>query len=268
MQRLALGISYNGSSWQGWQKQHHGYTLQDKLEIALNRFAGSGRRISTVCAGRTDARVHAAIQVVHFDTLTTRCLDSWVRGVNTFLPSSIAVHWAKFVPMSFHARFSARSRTYIYLLWARPERPALWPGSVGWCFQPLDIRAMQDSAVSLIGLHDFASFQSSQCQSKSSVRMLYDLEIIGHGPIIVFTLRANAFLHHMVRNILGALLLVGQHKRPTSWTEELLAARNRTLGAPTFAPNGLYLSAIEYPTNFALPELDKRVSLIQPFLLS
>jgi len=268
MQRLAMGLAYDGSSWLGWQTQPHGHTVQDVLETALGRFAGLSERLSTICAGRTDTGVHAAMQVVHFEAPVTRRLVSWVRGVNAFLPPSIAVQWVQPVPATFHARFSAFSRTYVYLLWRGRVRPALWAGRVGWCFQPLDVQAMRTGAAALIGKHDFTSFRSTQCQAQHPVRSLYRLDIDERGPLIVFTLRANAFLHHMVRNIVGALLQIGRGKRPASWMTELLTARNRTQGAPTFAADGLYLSAIEYPTEFQLTDLDGSLQLLLPLIAS
>ncbi len=263
-----MGLAYDGSGWHGWQTQPHGCTIQDVLEAALGRFAGLTEKIPTVCAGRTDSGVHAALQVVHFEAPVTRRMASWVRGVNAFLPPSIVVQWAQWVPEIFHARFSASSRTYVYLLWRGRQRPALWVGRAGWCFQPLDVEAMRAGAAALIGQHDFTSFRSAQCQARHPVRTLYQLDIVERGPFLVFTLRANAFLHHMVRNILGTLLQVGQSKRPASGVTELLAARDRTQGAPTFAPDGLYLSAIEYPADFALPDLDSGLHLMQPFIVN
>jgi len=264
MPRIALGLSYDGSAWQGWQTQPHGHTVQDHLEAALGRFSGSGRPVPTVCAGRTDTGVHAAMQVVHLDTPLQRRDESWVRGVNAFLPDSIAVQWAQPVPEDFHARFSARSRTYLYLLWRGRVRPALWAGRAGWCFQPLDLDAMRAAAQCLLGEHDFSSFRSSQCQARHPVRTLHRLEIVERGDFVVFTLRANAFLHHMVRNLIGALLQVGQGREPVEWMARLLAARDRRQGAPTFAPDGLYLSAIEYP-DFDLPPLDGGALQLAPF---
>lgn len=263
MPRLALGLTYDGSAWQGWQTQPHGRTVQDTLEAALTRFADMP--VATVCAGRTDTGVHAAAQVIHIDTNAIRREESWVRGVNALLPSSIAVRWAQPVPDTFHARFSATSRTYMYLLWCDRVRSPLWAGRAGWCFQPLDIQAMRQAAAALLGEHDFSSFRSSQCQARHPVRTLHRLDIDARGPFIVFTLRANAFLHHMVRNLMGALLQVGQGKQPVAWMASLLAARDRTQGAATFMPDGLYLSAIEYPSEFGLTELDGGRHLLSPF---
>ncbi|MBV7487054.1 tRNA pseudouridine(38-40) synthase TruA [Bordetella sp. BOR01] len=265
MPRVALGLAYDGSSWQGWQTQPHRQTVQDTLETALGRFAGIDAPVPTICAGRTDTGVHAAMQVVHLDTNLERRDESWVRGVNAFLPPSIAVQWAQPVSDDFHARFSARSRTYHYLLWRGRVRPPLWAGRAGWCFQALDVDAMRQAAAALLGEHDFSSFRSSQCQARHPVRTLHRLDIDERGPFLIFTLRANAFLHHMVRNLIGALLQIGQGRQPVHWMPALLAARDRRLAAPTFAPDGLYLSAIEYPAEFLLNETDGRSQLLSPF---
>jgi tRNA pseudouridine38-40 synthase len=265
MPRIALGLAYDGSAWQGWQTQPHGQTVQDRLEAALGEFSGTGMPVATVCAGRTDTGVHAAMQVVHLDTELDRRDESWVRGVNAFLPGGIAVQWAQAMPDDFHARFSARSRTYVYLLWRGRVRPALWAGRAGWCFQPLDLDAMRQAAQALLGEHDFSSFRSAQCQARHPVRTLHKLDIEERGPFVVFTLRANAFLHHMVRNLIGALLQVGQGREPAAWMAQLLEARDRRLGAPTFMADGLYLCAIEYAEGYTLPELDGGATLLWPF---
>ncbi|MGN6578709.1 MAG: tRNA pseudouridine(38-40) synthase TruA [Bordetella sp.] len=265
MPRIALGLAYDGSAWQGWQTQPHGQTVQDRFEAALGKFSGAGVPLTTVCAGRTDTGVHAAMQIVHLDTELDRRGESWVRGVNAFLPDSIAVQWAQSVPDDFHARFSARSRTYVYLLWRGRVRPALWAGRAGWCFQPLDIDLMRQSAGDLLGEHDFSSFRSAQCQARHPIRTMYRLDIEERGPFVVFTLKANAFLHHMVRNLVGALLQVGQGRESVAWMAQLLQARDRRLGAPTFMADGLYLSAIEYAESYALPALDGGASLLWPF---
>jgi tRNA pseudouridine38-40 synthase len=205
------------------------------------------------------------MQVVHLDTTLDRRMESWVRGVNAFLPSSVSVQWAQSVSDEFHARFSARARTYVYLLWRGRVRPALWAGWAGWCFQPLDVAAMQAAANALLGEHDFSSFRSSQCQAKHPVRHMHRLDIEERGPFLVFTLKANAFLHHMVRNIMGALLQIGQGRESVDWMAQLLSWRDRKLGAPTFSPDGLYLSAIDYPAEFGLEELDGGSLLLSPF---
>ena len=258
MSRIALGLAYDGSAWQGWQTQPHGQTVQDRFEAALGEFSGARVPLATVCAGRTDTGVHAAMQIVHLDTELDRRDESWVRGVNAFLPPSIAVQWAQSVPDDFHARFSARSRTYIYLLWRGRVRPPLWAARAGWCFQPLDVDAMRQASSTLLGEHDFSSFRSSQCQARHPVRTLHQLDIQERGPFLVFTLRANAFLHHMVRNLMGCLVHIGAGAQPPEWMHEILQGRDRTLAAPTFDAAGLYLTHIRYPAHFALPESSER----------
>ncbi|MYZ45153.1 tRNA pseudouridine(38-40) synthase TruA [Schauerella aestuarii] len=264
MPRIALGLAYDGASWQGWQTQPHGVTVQDELERALAKFAGAP--VPTICAGRTDTGVHAAMQVVHLDTALIRREESWVRGVNTFLPPSIGIQWAREVPDDFHARFSARARRYTYVLWQGRTRPTLWAGKVGWCHQPLDIDVMRQAAAALVGTHDFSSFRSSQCQAKHPVRTMLCVEIAAIGSFVVFTFEANAFLHHMIRNLMGALLQIGQRRQEPNWMLALLAARDRTQAAATFSPDGLYLSAITYESRFDLGDLDGAATLLAPFL--
>jgi pseudouridylate synthase I len=254
MPRIALGLAYDGGPWQGWQTQPHRRTVQDTLEAALARFVG--QPVATVCAGRTDTGVHAAMQVVHLDAPVQRREISWVRGVNAHLPPSIAVRWVREVPDDFHARFSARWRSYVYLLRNEPVRHPLWAGKAGWCFQPLDVQAMRQAARSLLGEHDFSSFRSAECQAAQPVRTLHRLDIERDGDLLVFYLQANAFLHHMVRNIVGSLVYVGQGRRPVEWMAELLRLRDRRLAAPTFQADGLYLAAIGYPDYDGLGELD------------
>jgi tRNA pseudouridine38-40 synthase len=238
-------------------------TVQDTVESALSSFTQT--LVPTICAGRTDTGVHAAMQVVHLDTAVTRRLESWVRGVNAFLPPTISVQWAQHMPDDFHARFSAQSRTYQYLLWQGRVRPALWAGRAGWSHHSLNLDAMRAAAGALLGEHDFSSFRSSQCQARHPIRTMHRLDIRQHGAFIVFTLRANAFLHHMVRNIIGALLQIGQQRQPPTWMAELVAAKDRRLGAPTFVAAGLYLTAIEYPEKFGLTDLDGGQHLLSPF---
>lgn len=251
MARMALGVSYDGASWQGWQTQPHRCTVQDTLEAALARFMAQPQ--PTICAGRTDTGVHALGQVVHLDGVAERRLESWVRGVNALLPTTIAVQWACAVPDTFHARFSAVSRTYIYVVRHARVRSPIVHGRVGWVHQPLDLVPMQRAARCLLGEHDFSSFRSSQCQAASPIRTMHELQIEQRGDFFIFTLRANAFLHHMVRNLIGALLYVGQGRQPPQWIEILLAQRDRRLAAPTFAADGLYLAQVEYPAMFGLP---------------
>lgn len=246
MPRLALGIAYDGRPWQGWQKQPNGQTVQNTLEHALATFATVP--VHTTCAGRTDTAVHALGQVVHFDCAISRAEESWVRGVNAHLPESISVQWAQIVSDDFHARFSATARVYTYVLLNSRVRQPLWAGKAGWVFQPLDVAAMIQAAQSLLGEHDFSSFRSSQCQAKSPVRTITDLKLLQHGSLITVSLRGNAFLHHMVRNIMGALVQIGQGREPIEFMASLLALKDRTQGAPTFAPDGLYLTEVSYPS--------------------
>ena len=250
--RLALGISYNGQAYQGWQSQLSGQTIQDQIELALSKF--SAHRVSTLCAGRTDAGVHGLMQVVHFDTRLDRASSSWVRGTNSFLPRDIAVQWAHPVPDEFHCRASALSRRYAYVLLESPVRPSIDHGRVGWVFTPLDQGAMQHAARHLLGEHDFTSFRASACQALSPVKTLQSIDITRRGAYWRFDFEANAFLHHMIRNILGCLLLVGQGKQPPQWLQEVLHKRDRDAAAPTFSPDGLYFLGPRYAEHWGLPE--------------
>ena len=225
--------------------------MQDALEPALGAIAGTP--VGVTAAGRTDRGVHARGQVVHFDTPAQRPASAWVRGVNALLPGSVAVLWSKEMPADFHARYSAVSRTYRYRLLNRPVRPALEAAYAGWFPLPLDVEGMRAAARLLIGEHDFSAFRSAECQAKTPVRTLHALEVVRHVEQIEFVLRANAFLHHMVRNIVGTLVYVGKGKHPPQWAREVLASRDRANAAPTFAPQGLYLERIEYEARWGLP---------------
>jgi len=249
---MALGIAYDGSGWRGWQTQRGGQTVQDELEAALCRFLD--HPVQTICAGRTDSGVHALGQVVHLETAALRREESWVRGVNALLPASISVLWARSVPDSFHARFSATARSYIYVLRNARVRSPLTCGKVGWVYHALDLTRMREAASRLLGEHDFSSFRSSECQAASPVRTLSALDIHQRGEYFFFTFQANAFLHHMVRNIMGALVYVGQGRQKPEWMDTLLAARDRCRAAPTFQPDGLYLAKVDYPGQFGLPQ--------------
>jgi tRNA pseudouridine38-40 synthase len=226
--------------------------VQDALEPALAAIAGAA--VGVTAAGRTDRGVHARAQVVHFDTTARRPESAWVRGVNALLPDSVAVLWSREMPHDFHARYSAVSRTYRYLLLNRPVRAALEATRVGWFHASLDVHSMREAALSLLGEHDFSAFRSSECQAKTPVRTLHELHIERHGERIDFMLRANAFLHHMVRNIVGTLVYVGSGKHPPQWVRDVLLSRQRSRAAPTFAAEGLYLDAIEYPSKWGLPQ--------------
>lgn len=249
--RIALGIEYDGAGFHGWQSQPHGNTVQDVLERALSAIAGHGVRVT--CAGRTDAGVHALGQVAHFESTAARPDYAWVRGTNAHLPEAVAVRWAQPVVEEFHARFAARSRSYRYVLFNHAVRPALNSGRVGWCHRPLDADRMQEGARLLLGEQDFSAFRSAECQAKSPIKMLHQADVARHGDMIVFDFRASAFLQHMVRNIVGALVLVGKGTRPPAWIAELIASRDRTLAAPTYSPAGLYFAGVEYAPHWRLP---------------
>ncbi len=242
--RYALGIEYDGRGFCGWQSQAGGGAVQDAVERALSIVADAPVRV--VCAGRTDAGVHALEQVVHFDTESRRPDNAWVRGVNAHLPPSVAVCWAQEVPQEFHARFSALGRRYRYLLLNRPQRPGLQAGRIGWYHRPLDASSMARAAAMLLGEHDFSAFRAAECQAKSPVRQLRVADVARRGELVVFDFAANAFLHHMVRNIVGALVDVGKGGRPAEWIADLLAGRDRRSAAPTFAAAGLYFAGVDY----------------------
>ena len=252
--RLALGVEYDGSAFHGWQTQPGGGTVQDALEQALGRIAGES--VKLMCAGRTDAGVHATAQVVHFDTLVERPLSAWVRGVNTFLPPQVAVRWVHPVPDQFHARFSAYGRRYRYVLINRPQRTGVWHGRAGWYHHPLDAGSMQQAADLLLGEHDFSAFRAADCQAKSPVKMIRQAVVRRTGDLLIFDFEAGAFLHHMVRNLVGSLVYVGQGKHSPEWMAQLLAAKDRALAAPTFSAAGLYLAGVLYEPHWGLPAGD------------
>ena len=249
--RIALGVEYDGSRFCGWQTQPDGCGVQDAVERALAGIAGAP--VATTCAGRTDAGVHALAQVVHFDTAAARPLPAWVRGVNALLPAGCAVTWSVEVAQDFHARYSALSRTYRYVLLNRPVRPAAEHGRVGWIHAPLEVEPMRRAARLLIGEHDFSAFRSAECQARTPVRTLVGLEIARHGDYVVFDFRANAFLHHMVRNAVGCLVYVGKGRYPPEWVGEVLAGRDRRRGAPTIEAAGLYLAQVRYEARWGIP---------------
>ena len=253
MLRLALGISYNGSAYEGWQSQLSGNTIQDKLELALAKFSLQSIRVS--CAGRTDAGVHGLMQVVHFDTPLERETASWVRGTNAFLPTDVAVQWARVVPDEFHSRGSAIARRYAYVVLESPVRPSVEAGRVGWIYRPLDGEKMQEAAAYLLGEHDFSSFRAAQCQAKSPVKNIQRIDILQKpsSPYWRFEFEANAFLHHMIRNIMGCLVAVGQGFERPVWMAEVLAAKRRDAAAPTFSPDGLYFLGPVYEEKYGLP---------------
>lgn len=255
--RIALGLEYSGSAYCGWQAQRSGQGVQNQLEAALAQIAGGP--VETVAAGRTDTGVHASAQVVHFDVAVERPGSAWVRGVNAHLPKDIAVNWARQVPAEFHARFSATGRRYRYYLLNRPTRPGVLAGRVGWDFHDLDIGELDDACRRLVGQHDFSAFRAAECQARSPVRELRTATVRSEGPFLVFDFAANAFLHHMVRNLVGTLVYIGRGVRSAAWIDELLAQRDRRLAAPTFMADGLYLAGIDYPSEWGLPTGPVRV---------
>ena len=251
--RIALGVEYDGRPYCGWQSQYDVMTVQDVLQEAVGKIADAS--ISVVAAGRTDAGVHALEQVVHFDTEAERPLSAWVRGVNSELPDSIAVRWAHVVSEEFHARFSAEGRSYRYFLINRSVRSAVQAGRAGWFHLPLDIAAMQQAAHCLLGEHDFSAFRAAECQAKSPIKRMNSVNIRKEGEMVVFDFSANAFLHHMVRNLVGCLVYVGKGKYPPAWLYEVLSGRERRKAAPTFMPDGLYLRRILYDAKWGLPQI-------------
>jgi tRNA pseudouridine38-40 synthase len=250
--RISLGLEYCGSAFHGWQSQASGGTVQDALEFALGAIAG--QPVGVVCAGRTDAGVHATHQVVHFDAPVERPLSAWVRGVNSHLPEGVAVRWAQPVADDFHARFSARGRRYRYLLVNRPQRVGLWHGRVGWYHGPLDLAAMQDGCGRLLGEHDFSAFRAAGCQAKTPIKSLWRADVRQCGSLLIFDFEASAFLHHMVRNLVGTLVYIGKGTQQPGWIEDLLRMQNRQLAAPTFSPDGLYFRGPIYEPHWGLPD--------------
>lgn len=252
--RIALGLEYLGTAFRGWQSQAGGGTVQDALQGALARIVGAP--VGVLCAGRTDAGVHATQQVVHFDSPVERPLSAWVRGVNTHLPDGVAVRWAQPVGDEFHARFSARGRRYRYLLLNRPQRPGLWQGRLGWFHGELDLAAMQAACGRLPGEHDFSAFRAAECQAKSPVKTMTLARVRQSGALFVFDFEASAFLHHMVRNLVGTLVYIGKGAHPPGWVDELLQMKDRKLAAPTFSPDGLYFRGPVYEAHWGLPDPD------------
>ena len=249
--RIALGVEYDGRAFSGWEVQPERQTVQGVLESALSKIAD--QRLRTVCAGRTDAGVHAWGQVVHFETNRQRPVHAWVLGTNTGLPSSVSVSWAHEVPEEFHARFSAESRHYRYLILNRPARPGLLNERVGWESRSLDADVMQRAGSCLLGEHDFSAFRAAGCQAKTPVRTIYELDVTSRGQMLVVDVVANAFLQHMVRNLVGSLVKVGLGKESPEWIAALLAGRDRTVSGPTMVPHGLYLMNVKYPAKYNLP---------------
>ena len=257
--RIALGLEYAGTPFDGWQSQTSRRGVQDALERALAAIAGAPVRVHA--AGRTDAGVHATSQIAHFDTAAARPDTAWVRGANAFLPPAVAVLWARPVDGAFHARYEATARHYTYVLMPRPVRAALLAGRVGWYHRPLDVAAMREAARMLVGTHDFSSFRAAECQARSPVKTLSSVAVEADGDCIRLDFSADAFLHHMIRNVVGTLVHVGAGKAPPAWVAELVAARDRTRAAPTFAADGLYLTGADYDATWGLPPTRRPVRL-------
>lgn len=250
--RIALMVEYDGSHYHGWQDQTGLHTVQQVLEQALSRVADSD--VSVICAGRTDTGVHATHQIIHFDTESVRTTRAWIHGANTYLPKDVSVRWGREMPEDFHARFSALSRRYCYVIYNSPIRPALLRSNLTWQYRPLDHHLMHEAGQYLLGENDFTSFRSLECQSKTPMRKVHNLNVTRSGDLLIIDITANAFLHHMVRNIAGVLIAVGSGKHPTAWVSEVLAAKNRKLGAETAPPYGLYMVGVEYPAAFSVPK--------------
>ncbi len=257
--RIALGVEYDGAPYCGWQSQADACGVQDFLEAAIKNIARHTIRIHT--AGRTDTGVHALAQIIHFDTNTLRPETAWVRGVNAFLPASIRVLWAKVVADEFHARYSAQQRRYQYLLLNAPVAPAILASKSGWYHLPLDVGSMQIAIADLRGEHDFSAFRASECQAKSPIKNLQIATLKQYGNQFIFEFAANAFLQHQVRNMVGALIYVGNGKQSPALIQELLTQKDRTLAPPTFSPNGLYLAGVQYDKKFGLPNTQRNLSL-------
>ncbi len=250
MPRLALGLEYDGTTFCGWQRQEHGRSVQGELERAVSRVADEP--VNVVTAGRTDAGVHAIGQVVHFDTTSIRSMRAWLLGINSNLPSEVSVSWVEEMPGDFHARYTAVARTYRYMIFNSPVRSALYHRRSWWLHGALDLPAMQQAADTLLGEHDFSAFRAAQCQSKTAVRNLQLLELSRRGVFIIIECRANAFLHHMVRNIVGSLVVVGRGHQPPAWIAAVLAGGERRAAGMTAEAGGLYLRQVHYPERFAV----------------
>lgn len=249
--RVALGVEYDGTAYNGWQRQRIGTGVQEVVEQALAVVADEP--IETVCAGRTDTGVHAAAQVVHFDTRAARHERAWLLGVNSNLPDDISLRWASLVDEDFHARFSAISRSYRYSILNRPVRSALNRRVAWWVHSKLDDSAMQTAADCLHGVHDFSAFRASGCGAASPIREIFDIQVRRRQDRIEITVSANAFLQHMVRNIVGTLVAVGDGSKPADWAEKVLQSKNRTLGGVAAPAHGLTLTDVAYPKHFAIP---------------
>ena len=257
--RVALGVEYAGDAFEGWQSQRHGRTVQDHLELAISRIAGHTVRLH--CAGRTDTGVHATAQVAHFDTHAVRSVSSWVRGVNSALRVPVSVRWAVEVDDRFHARFGAMARRYRYILHNCSIKPSLLAGRVGWYHVPLDVAPMAAAVESLVGVHDFSTFRAAGCQAKSPIKIMHEAAVRRDGEYLVFDFHASGFLHHMVRNLVGALVYIGKGHYSPDWLAQTLESRDRSLAAPTFMAEGLYLCGVDFPPNWPLPNGGRIIAL-------
>ncbi len=252
MKRIVLGVEYDGSNFQGWQYQIKVRTVQQVVEAALSKVANQAIRV--FCTGRTDSGVHALAQVIHFDTDTSRDLQAWLRGGNCFLPDDVRIIWVKEAIEDFHARYSAVARFYRYIILNRPMKSALVRQQATWCYAPLAADKMHLAAQTLVGHHDFSSFRAKGCQSKTPQRRMYFIHVSREKDRVIIDLSANAFLHHMVRNIAGVLIAIGSGQQPIEWTQTLLELKDREQGGITAAPYGLYLAGVYYPERYQIPQ--------------
>ena len=264
--RIALCIEYDGASYSGWQRQSHRLCVQECVETAIEKVSEKHHDIT--CAGRTDAGVHATYQVVHFDTDVVRPLTAWTRGLNSNLPDTVCVRWAKEMNDDFHARFSATARRYRYIIFNDELRPGILKGGVSHVYYPLNAELMNQAAQCLVGEHDFTSFRAANCQSKTPFRTVKKIHVYRQGKYIIMDVEANAFLHHMVRNFIGTLMVVGRELEPVSWVEHVLKLKNRVEAGITAKPNGLYLIDVEYPAHFELPKSDLGPLFLQSYSAS
>ncbi len=249
--RVVLGVEYDGGRYHGWQRQPHAPSVQEEVERALSVVANEP--VTIICAGRTDTGVHALEQVIHFDTAVERRDRAWVLGGNSHLPRDITIRWATEMPDSFHARFSAVRRAYSYVIDNRSVRPGILAGKVTWVHDPLDEALMHEAAQALAGTHDFSSYRALGCQAKSPVRTIHSISVRREGDFLYLDVEANAFLHHMIRNIAGVLIAIGRKRQAAEWAQEILGKRDRRLGGVTAPPHGLYLSSVGYPEEYILP---------------
>jgi tRNA pseudouridine38-40 synthase len=257
--RIALCIEYDGSLFSGWQKQNDVDSIQGDIEKALENIALE--KLDTYASGRTDTGVHALIQIIHFDTIIERPITAWVRGVNAFLPPSIRVLWAQKVDDTFHARYSASQRHYEYLVYNASMPSALWANKAGWIHDVLDFNKMKEAIDYFKGEHDFSAFRSSECQAKSPIRTITHTSIENYYPFYLFKFSANGFLHHQIRNMMGAILYIGKGNYQSDYINELLLSKDRTKSPPTFLPDGLYLSGVDYDARYVFPFMRRTVNI-------